>query len=69
MQAPTGANIQSWRWMVVTDADKRAAIAEIYRRAGHDTSATSHAMIGLDRRGARKHNACCAAEQRSGHLG
>lgn len=36
MQAPTGANVQSWRWMVVTDADKRAAIAEIYRRAGRE---------------------------------
>ena len=36
MQAPTGANIQSWRWMVITDADKRAAIAEIYRRAGQE---------------------------------
>jgi nitroreductase len=34
MQAPTASNDQSWRWMVVTDADKRAAIAEIYRGVG-----------------------------------
>src|SRR6201984_2501585 len=30
MQAPTGSNAQDWRWLVVTDPDKRAAIAEIY---------------------------------------
>jgi nitroreductase len=33
-QAPTGSNAQSWRWMVVEDADKRKAIADIYRKAG-----------------------------------
>jgi nitroreductase len=31
-QSPTGSNSQRWRWMIVTDPDKRAAIAEIYRR-------------------------------------
>ena len=36
MQAPTASNDQNWRWVVVTDADKRAAIAEIYRSAGAD---------------------------------
>jgi len=34
MQAPTASNAQDWRWMVVTDADKRAAIADIYRSIG-----------------------------------
>ncbi|MEZ0352562.1 nitroreductase family protein [Mycobacterium sp. pR1184] len=34
MQAPTASNAQDWRWLVVTDADKRAAIAEIYRGIG-----------------------------------
>ena len=31
-QAPTGANSQSWRFVVVTDAAKRAKLAELYRR-------------------------------------
>ncbi len=35
-QAPTGSNVQGWRWLVVTDADKRAALAELYRRSGDD---------------------------------
>ena len=34
MQAPTASNAQDWRWLVVTNADKRAAIAEIYRSIG-----------------------------------
>lgn len=34
MQAPTASNDQNWRWLIITDADKRAAIAEIYRAAG-----------------------------------
>src|SRR5687768_11329320 len=33
VQAPTGSNRQGWRWIVVTDRGKRAAIADIYRRA------------------------------------
>jgi nitroreductase len=34
MQAPTASNTQDWRWLVITDPDKRAAIAEIYRSIG-----------------------------------
>jgi nitroreductase len=30
--APTGGNSQGWRWVVVDDADRRAALAELYRR-------------------------------------
>ena len=34
MQAPTASNDQNWRWMVVTDAEKRAAIAALYSAVG-----------------------------------
>lgn len=36
MQAPTASNAQDWRWLVITDAAKRAAIADIYRGIGAD---------------------------------
>ena len=36
IQAPTGSNRQGWRWLVVTDAGKRAALAEIYRKGAGD---------------------------------
>ena len=32
VQAPTGSNSQTWRWVVVDDADKRAALAALYRK-------------------------------------
>ncbi len=31
-QAPTASNTQLWRWMIVTDPDKRRAVGELYRR-------------------------------------
>ena len=31
-QAPTGSNRQGWRWVVVTDADKRKVLGELYRQ-------------------------------------
>jgi nitroreductase len=33
LQAPTGSNTQGWHWMVVTDLELRAGIAEHYRRS------------------------------------
>lgn len=35
MQAPTGSNMQGWQWVIVEDADKKKAIADVYR-AGWD---------------------------------
>jgi len=33
VQAPTGSNSQTWRWLVVDDADQRKALADLYRKA------------------------------------
>ena len=32
-QAPAGGNVQRWRWLVVDDPARKAALAELYRRA------------------------------------
>lgn len=32
VQAPTGGNSQGWCWLVVDDADKRQALADLYRK-------------------------------------
>jgi|TARA_R110002110_G_scaffold58663_2_gene166712 nitroreductase len=32
VQSPTGSNMQAWQWLVVTDADKRKALGDIYRK-------------------------------------
>jgi nitroreductase len=34
VQAPTASNGQNWRWLVVTDAAKRAEIARLYAEGG-----------------------------------
>ena len=33
LQAPTGGGVERWRWLVVTDAEQRKGIAELYRDA------------------------------------
>ena len=33
LQAPTGRNAQGWKWLIVTDADKKARIGEYYRKS------------------------------------
>ncbi|MDQ1404130.1 MAG: hypothetical protein QOG03_2446 [Actinomycetota bacterium] len=33
VQAPSGGNIQPWQFLVVTDAETRAAVGDIYRRS------------------------------------
>jgi nitroreductase len=33
IQAPSGSNRQHWRFMVVTEAEKQAGIAELYRKS------------------------------------
>jgi nitroreductase len=45
IQAPTGGNSQGWRWMVVTDPDKRTAIAEAYRATWVPYRAASQANV------------------------
>ena len=53
IQAPTGGNGQGWRWVVVTDADKRKKLAEwyfdswnnVYGNAGVDAMARQRPEI------------------------
>ncbi|HET6295134.1 MAG TPA: nitroreductase family protein [Kribbella sp.] len=33
LQAPSGSNRQTWHWLVITDADKRAEVGEYYQRS------------------------------------
>jgi nitroreductase len=35
-QAPTASNQQRWRWIVVTDPEKRAGLAELYRQGNEE---------------------------------
>ncbi len=48
VQAPTGSNRQGWRWLVVRDPDTKAALADIYRRAGGDYLAESAKSVDTE---------------------
>lgn len=39
IQAPTGSNQQTWRWLVVTDPDVRVKLADLYRNLPADRPA------------------------------
>lgn len=49
-QAPTGGNAQDWRWVVVTDAEKRAGLADLYNRTAIPYFAANREA--LEKRGA-----------------
>lgn len=42
LQAPTGSNAQGWQFVIVTDPDKRAAIADYYLKAFEDYEEGPH---------------------------
>jgi nitroreductase len=51
LQAPSGSNRQHWHWIVVTDPEKRAGIAEVYRRgwdAYHGSGGSAATLFGDD---------------------
>lgn len=54
LQAPTGANTQTWRFMVVTDANKKAGIADAYRRGAEryigDETAMTRTGVSANRK-------------------
>jgi nitroreductase len=52
VQAPTGSNSQGWRWIVVTDPDKRRELARMYSEGGKGylESAAGQAMDEQTRR-------------------
>jgi nitroreductase len=47
-QAPTGSNQQGWHWVVVTDADKRAQLAKLYKVVGDEYLAAARAAVAED---------------------
>ena len=52
VQAPTGSNAQTWRWLVVDDADRRRALAELYGKSARDylSTAAAEAPVGQNKR-------------------
>lgn len=53
VQAPTGSNRQGWRWLVVRDAEKKAGLADLYRRAGGEYLAAAAAATPMESQSGR----------------
>jgi nitroreductase len=47
-QAPSGGNQQRWRWMIVSDPEKKSAIGEYYSKSFAAYIAPKKALIGPD---------------------
>jgi nitroreductase len=47
-QAPTGSNAQKWRWMVVTDADKKRRLGDYYAKSFEVYMAPKRELIQPD---------------------
>ncbi len=49
IQAPTGSNSQGWKWLILTDADKKARIGEYYKRSWYDyAGVATRAEVGSE---------------------
>ncbi|MFO1200940.1 MAG: nitroreductase family protein [Burkholderiaceae bacterium] len=59
LQAPTGSNSQGWHFVVVTDAAKRKALADLYR-----TGWSLHADAASRDAGGRSAHRAAAARRR-----
>lgn len=51
IQAPTGGNSQGWHFVVVTDADKRARIGELYRESFYIYARSSNEQAATQGKG------------------
>ena len=48
VQAPTGSNSQGWQFIVITDANKKQVIGELYRRSWYAYAATGGRRYAKD---------------------
>jgi len=71
VQAPTGGNLQVWRFVVVTEPATRQAIADVYRRAWDvykESSATMYAFRPDDPRAAASPRVMVSSQHLADHL-
>lgn len=53
IQAPTGGNAQGWRWLIVTDQEKKAKISGYYKKS-FDAYTRSGRLVGRKNQGAQQ---------------
>ena len=69
LQAPTGSNAQTWHWIVVTDPEKRRAIASLYARSFARYRASGARTYADPARQAVQHRVSSSADYLAEHMG
>lgn len=69
LQAPNGSNAQTWHWIVVTDPDKRAAVAELYARSFARYRASGDRTYADPARQAVQQRVSASADYLAEHMG
>jgi nitroreductase len=69
LQAPTGGNAQTWHWIVVTDPEKRAAVAGMYARSYARYRASSGRAYADATRQAVQQRVSSSADYLAEHMG
>ena len=69
LQAPTGSNQQGWKWLIVTDAEKKARIAEYYKQAWYDYSREVGRFTSGVQRSTQMQRVVSSAQYLADHMG
>lgn len=68
IQAPTGSNTQGWHFLVVTDPDRRRALADLYRRGWEVYASARQPLDAADPRAAEMPRIVASAEYLKDHM-
>lgn len=68
-QAPTGSNQQGWKWLIVTDAEKKARIAEHYKQAWYEYSREVGRFTANTPRSEQMQRVVSSAQYLADHMG
>lgn len=69
VQAPTGGNRQGWQWVIVTDAEKKRQIGELYKESWYAYSKTRPSYPEDDPRQAQQPRVHTSAQYLADHYG
>ncbi len=69
LQAPTGSNQQGWKWLIVTDADKKARIGEYYKQSWYAYTRAAIPSQGSTEPSAQMKRVISSAQYLADHMG
>jgi len=68
IQAPTGSNRQGWKWLIVTDAEKKAKVGEYYKQSWYAYAGVATRSAPGDAPSAQMHRVISSARYLADHM-